>query len=109
VRAFFEGLAVTIEKTPNRARRKRGSALGFEHLGELNRLGLDRAHDRLMVLFNALGALVAALPLGFGGSALPPFLDKAHRARNRDPEPFPCHPTRHSLLNRTDHSGPQIL
>jgi hypothetical protein len=72
---FFEGLAVTIEKTPNRARRKRGSALGFEHLGELNqghiRLGLDRAHDRLMVLFNTLGALVAALPLGFGGSASP--------------------------------------
>src|SRR6201993_2099299 len=81
---FFEGHAVTVEKTPNRARRKRGSPLGGQHLGNLNqghvRLGLDRLHDRLMVLFNAPGALITALPLGFGRSTLVPFLDKAHRA-----------------------------
>jgi hypothetical protein len=110
---FFEGHTVTVEKAPNRARRKRRSPLGFEHLGELNqghiRLGLDRTHDRLMVLFNALGALVAALLLGFGRSTLPPFLDKTHCARDRDPEPFGCRPTRHSVLNRPDYPGPQIL
>src|SRR5450755_2141086 len=110
---FFEGHAVTVEKAPNRTRCKRSCPLGCEHLGDLNqghvRLGLDRTHDRLMVLFDALGALVAAEPLGFGRAVLAPFLDKAHRARNRYAEPFRGRMARHSTFNRSNHPDPQIL
>src|SRR5215470_8043973 len=110
---FFEGHAVTVEETPNRAWCKRCPSLRFEHLGDLNQghvwLGLDRSHDRLMVLFEAPGALVAADPLGLGRSAFAPFLDKAHRARGRDPEPFCRRTARHSALNSPDNSDPQIL
>jgi hypothetical protein len=84
---FFEGLDVTIEKTSNRARRKRGSALGFEHLGELNqghiRPGLDRAHDRLMMLFNAHGAPVVALPLSLVAPLSRHSLTKCTRSQPR--------------------------
>lgn len=41
-----------------------------------HRLGLDRTHDRLMVLFGVPRAPVVALPLGFGCPALAPFLTK---------------------------------
>src|ERR1700757_2202262 len=94
---FFEGHAVTVEKTPNRARRKPRPLLRFEHFGDLNqshvRPGLDRPHDRVVVLFDAPGALVAANPLGFGRSAFAPFLDKAHCARgsaNPPTKAWPC-------------------
>src|SRR5579859_5540491 len=110
---FFEGHAVTVEKTPNRARRKRRPSLCFEHLGDLNqghvRLGLDRPHDRIMMLFDVPGTLVAADPLGLGRSAFAPLLDKAHRARGRDPEPLRCRTARHPTLNRSDDPDPQIL
>src|SRR6202022_4216510 len=39
---FFEGHGVTIEETPNRARRKRHPQLGFEHLSNL-----DQGHIRV--------------------------------------------------------------
>src|SRR6516165_8467756 len=110
---FFEGYAVTIEKTPDRARCKRRSLLGFEHLGDHNqghvRPGPDRIHDYLMVLLDTPRALVATHPLGSGRATLAPFLDKAHRARDRDPEPFRRCVARHSTLNRSDNPDPQIL
>src|SRR5262249_14668651 len=102
-----------FRSTPNRAWCKRRPSLRFVHLGDLNQghvwLGLDRSHDRLMVLFEAPGALVAADPLGLGRSAFAPFLDKAHRARGRDPEPFCRRTARHPALNSPDNSDPQIL
>ena len=82
VRGFFEGDGVTVEKAPNRARRKRSSRLGFEHFCDLDQghvwLGFDHARDHLAVSLNAVRALIAALRLGACRAILAPFAHKAH-------------------------------
>jgi hypothetical protein len=50
VRGFFEGDGVTVEKAPNRARRKRSSHLGFEHFCDLDQGHVWLGFDALRII-----------------------------------------------------------
>src|SRR5436190_24236767 len=80
---FFEGDGVAIEEPPDRARRKRGTLLIRQQLGNLDkgqiRLLFDRVQDELAMRLDAVRTLLAALRLGRDRAASNPFLDKTHR------------------------------
>jgi hypothetical protein len=67
---------VTVEKAPNRARRKRSSGLGLKNFCDLDlgyvRLGFDRAQDHHAIRLNAVRVPIITLWLGACRPALAP-------------------------------------
>src|SRR5437764_13534983 len=112
-RLFFEGDGVAVEEPPDRARRKRGTLLIREQLGNLDKgqIGLlfDRIQDELAMRLDAVRTLVTALPLGRDRAASKPLLDKTHRTRRRYPKPLRSRAARHAAIDRPNDPNPQIF
>src|SRR5258708_3205185 len=68
--AFFKSDAVTVEETPDRARREAGAVFGAQQVGQFDQrdvhLGVDARQDDLAKGLDAIGTLIATLRLGTG-------------------------------------------
>lgn len=104
---------MTVEKTPDRARREQRSMFRPQHLGQFDKgdvdLALDRRQDHVAIRFNPLGALVAALRLCPCRTALPPITYPAHGTCDRHAKSTGRCSPRQACLNSRDHPRASIL
>jgi hypothetical protein len=113
VRRFFNGHRMTIEKSPDRTRRKGRPMLFPQQHRKLNQchihLALDRSQYDIAMRFNPTRPLIPTLRPGSGHTSFPPLPNPPHRTGSRYAKSLGRCPSRQSSFNRRNNASPQVF